>query len=153
MMTGSEPSVVLVRRMGASATDVYNAWVDPVLIARWMKPGPEWAVMAEIAARVGSLCSIVSIDGDGKSHTISGVYRELSPGRRIFLTWIYSGPLTQLAAKETLLAIEFRSVEPDVTQVTLTHTRLVSEFERDYYRENWTAALDRMQDMFEDILR
>ncbi|SOR32143.1 protein of unknown function [Methylorubrum extorquens] len=92
MMTDTEPAVVLVRTFRATCDKLYQAWTDPVMIQRWLAPGPNVVEQAETDLRVGGRFRLQTRGPDGAEHRISGCYRELEPARRIVQTWIYDGP-------------------------------------------------------------
>jgi uncharacterized protein YndB with AHSA1/START domain len=75
-----------------SPMQVYDAWLDPALVRRWMTrnlaavPGATQIKGIEIDPRVGGRYHFASLR-DGESSDSWGYYRELEPGRRLVFTW------------------------------------------------------------------
>ncbi|MBI3994322.1 MAG: SRPBCC domain-containing protein [Candidatus Lambdaproteobacteria bacterium] len=82
-------SVTVTHRFAASAERVFDAWLDPALIGRWMF-GPalrdEQIVRLRSDARVGgSFSFLVRRDGQELDHV--GTYLVLQRPRRLEFTW------------------------------------------------------------------
>ncbi|UYW26950.1 SRPBCC family protein [Methylorubrum extorquens] len=144
MMTDTEPAVVLVRTFRATCDKLYQAWTDPVMIQRWLAPGPNVVEQAETDLRVGGRFRLQTRGPDGAEHRISGCYRELEPARRIVQTWIYDGPLDLLRGEETLLQIEFTPRDNGTSDMRLTHKRIARADIREAYREDWPSCFDKL---------
>src|SRR5215472_15443364 len=82
-------SVHVTRRLDASPERVFEAWVNPALLERWLAP------IAEVDARVGGHFRL-EIRKQGEVHVVTGEYREIIPSQRIVMTWVYDGPVAQL---------------------------------------------------------
>lgn len=134
--------VTLVRTIKASPEEVYAAWTDPDRFARWMSLD-DHAVTAEIDPRVGGRYRFESRVGDDV-HATSGEYRELVPGRKVVKTWVYAGPHKEFENHETVLTVELRELGPNLTELTLTHSRLPNAKYGESLQYGWTALLDHL---------
>jgi uncharacterized protein YndB with AHSA1/START domain len=89
MSTTPNVIVQVTQRFAASADRVYAAWLDPVLIERWMF-GPQLVeqevVRISIDPRVGGAFSFV-VRRQGQEIDHVGEYLELEPPRRLVFTW------------------------------------------------------------------
>jgi uncharacterized protein YndB with AHSA1/START domain len=67
MTEGDEGSdvVVVQRVIAAPREQVFDAWLDPSSLARWMRPRPGSIATAEVDPRVGGTFRIVMIHGEG----------------------------------------------------------------------------------------
>ncbi len=85
-MTARPPIPVRVtRRFSASAERVFDAWLDPVKVPKWMSLTGEMT-RVQIDARVGGTFSFVDRrDGEDIEHT--GEYLEVARPRRLVFTW------------------------------------------------------------------
>jgi uncharacterized protein YndB with AHSA1/START domain len=137
-------TLIIVRRVGASAKMVYLAWFDPALVRKWIAATPEAAQLVEVDPRVGGGFRLETLDAAGLAQVERGFFMEMTPGRRIIQTWNYQGPNAALTSFETQVTVDLRSVEPDVTQLTITHSRLLTEADRDHYNDAWNDRVDRL---------
>lgn len=77
---------------GLTPDQVYSAWIDPILVERWMtrnlasRPGEGRVTTIEIDAVVGGPYRFSGMQG-GQPSDSWGYYRELDPGRRLVFTW------------------------------------------------------------------
>ncbi len=124
-MTG-QPAVRLERTIPASPAQVYRAWLDPALLARWMTPGPYTVTRAEVDERVGGHFRIWHADPSG---TAAGGFDcelvELTPDERIVFRWSFVGAQRRDgAAFDSLLTVTLREAPDGGTVLTLVHERL-----------------------------
>ncbi|MFN0113152.1 MAG: SRPBCC domain-containing protein [Paracoccaceae bacterium] len=127
------------RTIKAPPKRVFNAWLDPGMLARFMIPGPGMTVReARCDARVGGRFFVMMV-GD-KDFPHEGTYREITPHSRLVFTW--EAPWS---APGTFVTVDFTPVD-EGTEVVLTHVRFTSEDLRDSHMRGWTgilAELDR----------
>ena len=136
-------AVVRIERVIAAPPErVFDAWLDPVLVARWLSPTGR--AEAETDPRVGGTFRVVML-GDGIRLEHSGTYLELEPGRRLTFTWRspFTGP------NPTQVTIDL-APERDgaATHLTLTHLRLPA-VEVANHRGGWGSILDRLAGVLE----
>jgi uncharacterized protein YndB with AHSA1/START domain len=144
-MTGPNVSLSIVRRIGASAEQLFRAWTDPKLMARWFAPEPYRVVDVEAEARIGGRYKIVVADATSE-HITTGEYVELVPNRRIVKTWSYRGPLPEFGGAPTLVRVDLRELEPKLTELTLTHAQLAGDPARRGAHQGWLSCLDALED-------
>jgi uncharacterized protein YndB with AHSA1/START domain len=102
---------------------VYDAWLDPVLVRRWMTRNLEASPVAsevtgvDIDPRKGGKFCFSGLQ-DGKPSDSWGYYRELDPGRRLVFTWFIE-PDEEREDNSTVTL----ELEPDGsdTRATLAH--------------------------------
>lgn len=146
-MPATVPTVTLTRTIDAPADRVFQAWIDPVLIQRWLAPHPYTVREATVDPRPGGRYSIVVVSPDGVVHTTRGEYREVVPGRRLVKTWAYEGPFGS-DTTPSLVTVNFREVRPSVTEITLTHAQLRDEAASDGVGAGWVLCLDTLAVLF-----
>lgn len=147
MQASETASVKLVRTIKASPLEVFEAWINPKLIAKWMSSN-EYKASAETDARVGGKYRIENKGPNGELHVTIGEYLELEPGRRLVKTWTYEGPFEEFQFKKTIVTVELRELAPNLTELHLTHTPIETEAERDQYLEGWASCLNAMGSLF-----
>lgn len=120
MTEGDEcADVVVVRRVIAVPRDrVFDAWLDPSSLARWMSPRPGSTATAEVDRRVGGTFRIVMSHGEGAvEHT--GEYLLIERPSRLSFTWIS----VNTDDRPTVVTVEFLP-HGDGTELVLTHRGL-----------------------------
>jgi uncharacterized protein YndB with AHSA1/START domain len=132
----SELSLHVSRLINAPIESVFNAWLDPVMLARFMIPGEGMSVpRAEADARVGGRFTIIMLAGD-KEIPHSGEYRIIERYSLIVFTW--EPPFSVDGSTVTLNLNEVGGV----TKVELDHVRFPDEESRSNHQGGWTAILN-----------
>ncbi len=134
----------LNRRFKAPREAVFQAFTDPVALAKWFGPEGVQVTNVKVDLRSGGAYSMVFGEKDGESHGLSGVYREISPSDRLVMTWSWSHG--DMAGIETLVTIELAAAGAE-TELTLTHEKLPSQNALDMHSQGWTSTfncLDRV---------
>lgn len=134
----TEGELVLSRLLPASIDDVFAAWTDPSLMARWFFAGEKWTVDARRDLRVGGEFSLVMQTEVGEKFICSGVYREITPPTRLVFSW------TSYAVTDTLVTVDLRAAG-DATQLTLRHEGLVDAAIRQNHADGWFGCLRNLQ--------
>jgi uncharacterized protein YndB with AHSA1/START domain len=121
-----QPAVRVERTIPASPAQVYRAWLDPGLLARWMAPGAYSVTRAEVDERVGGHFRIWHADPSGTvAGGFDGELAELIPDQRLVFRWGFVGPQWRDgAAFDSLLTITLREAPDGGTVLTLVHERL-----------------------------
>jgi uncharacterized protein YndB with AHSA1/START domain len=141
------PAILVVRRMiPAPAEEIFDAWLDPEALAIWMRPGAVRRTTATVDARVGGRYQILMETGD-RSIPHTGEYRVIDRPRRLAFTW--HSPHT--GGRHTLVTVDFLS-STQHTEVVITHEQL-PEDEREAHRTGWTAALEKLLELYEGPAR
>lgn len=135
------PSVQLRRRLRASAEQIFDLWIKPDLMVRWMSPYPG-AVDCKVSCdvRPGGTFRLV-MSSEESSREVSGTYVEVDPPRKLVFTWI--GPLTDNMT--TLVTLELNPCG-DETDLVLTHERLPTPAIREGHTRGWGNILDHLAD-------
>jgi uncharacterized protein YndB with AHSA1/START domain len=132
----SEMSVVVSRRFSAPVSRVFEAWLDPDTLAKFMLPGPDMSVpMATTDPVVGGAFEIVMQAGE-QQMPHRGIYREIKRYSRLVFTW--EGPFSE---PDSLVTLDFWDVEGD-TELTLTHVKFPSEESRSNHEGGWTRIIE-----------
>lgn len=134
------PNVALkvVRRFDAPAERVFNAWLDPATLGRWLFATPTGTmVRVEVDARVGGSYAVVERrDGEDVEHV--GEYLEVDRPRRLAFTL----RVPKYSQQEDRITVEIVAMG-EGCELTLTHENLDAAFE-DRTRAGWTKVLDAL---------
>jgi uncharacterized protein YndB with AHSA1/START domain len=141
-MTTQPPSaqkipVQVTHRFSASAERVYDAWLDPARVGRWLFATPTGTVVrAEIDARVGGRFHIVDRrDGEDVLHT--GEYLELDRPRRLVFTF----GVPKYSPEFDRVTVE---IKPAGSGCELTLTHDVTPQWADGARGGWVGILEAL---------
>jgi len=141
--TGARP-IVLRRTFSASAAEVYTAWTTPEIMRCWLAPGPNEVISINADVRIGGAFRLRSQAPDGVIHTIDGEYRQLEPGRRIVMTWAYSGPVALICNMETLIEVDFEQIGDRNTTMTFTQSQFTTDEAADAYAGDWPSCFTKL---------
>lgn len=132
--------IVIRRYMPAPRERVFAAWLDPVSLARWMRPGAEATATAEVDPRVGGRFRIVMKHSGGVTeHT--GEYLVIERPARLSFTWI-SVHTHQIPTQVTVEFLE----RDQGTELVLTH-RALPESKIEAHRRGWGAILQNLEEV------
>jgi len=123
------------REFKAPPNVVFDAWLNPDMLRKFMLPGEGMSVpRASAEAREGGRFEIVMKAGeDEMPHT--GTYMEIVPHSRIVFTW--ESPFSE---DDSTVTLEF-SPTGSGTVLTLKHERFMTEESRDNHKGGWTRIL------------
>ena len=129
------------RKINAAPEKVFNAWLNPEMLRRFMHPGEGVTVPhAKSDAKVGGRFEIPMDTGENiLLH--QGEYLAIDPHERIVFTW--DSPYSPADSEVTLTF----APEGDGTLLRLTQVRFMNEEMRDNHQKGWTsimAALDAL---------
>ena len=133
-----ELSLKVSRVIQAPIQTVYNAWLDPTLLAKFMLAGEGMSIPhAETDAREGGRYTIVMVREE-QELLHGGEYKRLVPYTQIIFTW--ESPFSVDGSTVTL---QFSEV-PNGTQVDLEHVKFLNEEARDGHVHGWEAILEQL---------
>ncbi|WP_275782693.1 SRPBCC family protein [Pararhizobium gei] len=138
MMNGLELTVR--RTIAAPRETVFNAWLSPDQLAKFMGPPSGGAAPARVATDPvkGGRFSIVMITPD-KEIPHAGTYLEIDPYSRLSFTWE-----SPFSLSDSVVTIDFVEREAGTTELTLKHVKFRSEEARDGHEKGWTAIIGNL---------
>lgn len=136
----AENKVVIRKRIEAGREELFDAWIDPVGMREWMCPGDILSADVEIDARVGGSLVIVM---RGPTETVEhrGAFTVVDRPCRLAFTWRAKAT----GWRPTLVTIEFVEVNPDQTEIVLTHQNFPSAAVQDQYRGGWNQITEHLR--------
>jgi uncharacterized protein YndB with AHSA1/START domain len=100
-------------------------------------------LVAEVDLRVGGKYRIEMQSPNGARHVASGVYREVTPPKRLVYTWGWEDS----SVKDSVVTVEFQD-RGKSTEVILRHERLPDAESRARHTEGWTECMEKFVALF-----
>lgn len=139
----TELSLTVERTIPAAQNRVFDAWLDPNMLRRFMLPGEGMSVpVANTNPTEGGRFEIVMQAGD-QEIPHAGTYKKIDPHSQLVFTW--ESPYSQDDSEVTL---DF-APDGEGTKVTLTHVRFPSQESRDNHEGGWAMILGALGAAFE----
>ena len=137
-------SLVLKREFDAAPERVFDAWLDPKQIARWIGPRGVNATAEILEARVGGRYRIMMHMDSGATPIVGGRFREIVRPERLVFTWAWEGEHPNgVGGHETIVTLTFKKVG-EKTEMTLRHDNFESQSARDSHSYGWSGSFDKL---------
>lgn len=130
--------VVVRRRMPAPREVVFEAWIDPQGIQKWMCPGDVVRAEATLDVRAGGSFRIVMKAKD-REHVHTGTYQVVEPPSKLVFTW----PAVETPDETTLVTVEFFA-HGDESELVLTHERFPKADIAERYENGWGTIAEKL---------
>jgi uncharacterized protein YndB with AHSA1/START domain len=133
------PILKLVRDVPASQKTVYEAWLNPKVMAQFMKAAPGMIVEdVHVDAKVGGALKLTFVMGDRRI-PVTGEYRKLDPFKTLVFTFG-----TGEADKPGVVTLSFESLGPKSTRLTLEEAGLETAGLRKDHENGWSSMLNQL---------
>lgn len=136
MTSTSSTTARLVRHFHASPEQVFDAWTDPQLLARWHSPNPALAVDFEGEVAPGAAYVLTM----GGRYVARGTYRLVERPRALEFTWAWDHEDTA----PSVVRVDIDTTSDGTTRLTLTHSDLADAAEAEGHAEGWDLSLNRL---------
>ena len=127
----------LSRLLPASREEVFDMWLDPESMKRWMRPGDSEAIFIDLHPVVGGTFRIDTRTQDGRVVVHTGQYIEIKRPDKLVFSWNSS----VLGDRSSQVTVEFHDQAGDCLMVLL-HDLPPDEAIFESHRKGWTAILD-----------
>src|SRR5260221_13957275 len=128
----SDLALVITRSFDAPRDRVFDAWLDPAQIAKWIGPRSVRAETLESNPKLGGLYRIHMRGTDGSDGPIvSGVYREIVRPERLVFSWAWETAHSQGKAVDGTGAPPFFSERGGKTKMTMRYQTFAAKAARD----------------------
>ena len=87
----AETEMVMTRVFNAPRALVFQAHIDPALVAQWWGPRAYTTIVDKLEARVGGQWRFINRRADGSEEAFRGEYREMTPPERFTWTFEWEG--------------------------------------------------------------
>jgi len=134
----NELSLNVSRTINAPAEALFNAWLDPEMLARFMIPGEGMSVSKATANPAeGGRFDIIMVAGD-QEIPHHGIYKIITRHSQLVFTW-----QSQYSVDDSTVTLDFRAVDGG-TEVNLNHVKFHNEEARDNHQNGWASILEKL---------
>lgn len=132
------------RTLNAAPEEVFDAWIDPVVLRRWWTTDPRWeAAAVEVDAREGGSYRLSMRDPEASAtHTVRGTYSVIERPRRLVYTWAWEERDGSLGPQSTV-TVEFAPAASG-TRVLILHEGLPAGDSAARHEQGWNGVLDSL---------
>ncbi|SMR72382.1 Uncharacterized conserved protein YndB, AHSA1/START domain [Aliiroseovarius halocynthiae] len=137
----TELSLEITRHIPHPPERVFDAWLDPKMLAKFMIPGPDMTV-PEVSsdATVGGRFRIVMRAPEAGDLPHEGEYRVIDRANRLQFTW--ESPYS--TSEDSLVTLDLTPKDGG-TDLTLHHMRFETEELRDNHQQGWGTILTSLE--------
>ncbi len=135
-------TVNLNKIINAPIVKVFDAWLDPGMLTRFILPAPGMPQPdVENDAREGGRFTIIMHVGDDKiQHT--GSYLTVDRPRRLVFSWE-----SPFSTDDSTVTLDFTVADEGTTNVELTHVKFPHEEARSDHEGGWGNILDKLDEV------
>jgi len=131
------PRVEVTTTIRAPRERVFDAWLDPARLSRFLCAGDTHVARIEVDARVGGAFRVVMAGERGESDH-HGRYLEIARPARLRFTWKSAAT----SGADTDVTVTFEAIEGG-TRVTLVHIGLPDAAAAARHENGWRSILDK----------
>jgi NAD(P)-dependent dehydrogenase (short-subunit alcohol dehydrogenase family)/uncharacterized protein YndB with AHSA1/START domain len=131
----------LERVLPLAIEDVFSAWIDPALIARWFvhNANVQWVREPQVDAKPGGGFRFC-VGGEAGLFDFSGGYRELTSPTRLQFTWRWESIPIVEGPGDTSVTVDLE--DSSGTRITLVQEHLPHAQALEAHRRGWERAFD-----------
>lgn len=135
----------LTRIVPAPVEEVYRAWTDPAVLARWWGRADQVVRRADADPRPGGAYRFEVATATGAIYVVAGEYTDVDPPHRLAFTWRFEtgGP----GPEESHVVVELRPVG-EHTELVLTHGGFPDAAAASPYGSGWEDSLAKLVVLF-----
>ena len=118
---------------------VFDAWLDPKMLAIFMLPMPGMpnSDVENDPREEGSFTIIMHVGGDKLPHT--GKYLEINRPHKLVFTWV-----SDRSIDGSTVTLNFTKIDENKTDVSLSHVKFVDESARSDHEGGWSNILEKL---------
>jgi uncharacterized protein YndB with AHSA1/START domain len=138
----ADRTLIIERVFKTSPEKVFKAWTDPAILVKWWGPEGFDTPECKMDVRPGGAWRSTMVSPEGKPHTVSGVYREISPPKRLVMTWGWEEDGKR--GHETVVDLTFEPT-PGGTKMRLVQSVFETASSRDGHSQGWNSSFNDLE--------
>ncbi|MDB5526255.1 MAG: hypothetical protein JWM58_4018 [Rhizobium sp.] len=140
LATMNELELTVSRTFAASREKVFNAWLAPELLAKFMRPCDGEGMDARVEnnpVKGGRFSIVMKLEDREIPH--AGTYLEVDPYSRLAFTWE-----SPFSLDDSIVTIDLTEIDSRTTQLTLRQVKFANEGARNGHEAGWTRIFDQL---------
>jgi uncharacterized protein YndB with AHSA1/START domain len=139
----AELAVNIEKTINASIEKVFDAWLDPNMMSKFMMgmPGMPESDVENDPLEGGEFTIIMHYRGEKLPHT--GRYLEISRPNKLVFTWVSHHSVVD----NSTVTLKFIKVAELETNISLSHVRFIDEESRAAHEGGWGCILDKLDEV------
>ncbi len=132
----TELTVNVSKDIRAPIEKVFDAWLDPAMLAKFMLPAPgmDNPDTSNDPREGGEFEIVMKVGEQAIPHT--GRYLEISRPNKLAFTWA-----SPFSPDDSVVTLNFSKIDEQQTHVELHHVKFIGEEERSSHEGGWTQIL------------
>lgn len=144
---------VLVRRIAARPTIVFDALVTAEGIASWWGPDDLPVISATAQPRINGSFRVRFRRFDGSEHECAGEFLEIDRPNRVVMSWRWEdGGVSDEKSNVSRLEFQLRAIDTG-TELKLIHSALQTEASAQSHEGGWSGALEKLLRLYSETRR
>jgi uncharacterized protein YndB with AHSA1/START domain len=140
----TERTLLMEHILAAPPADAFRAFTDVELVKQWWGPEGFTAPEASLDVRPGGAWRIRMTGPDGE-HVVSGTYREITPPKRLVMTWAWETDGKR--GHETVVDVTFEAMGSG-TRLRLVQRLFETAEQAANHRWGWTSTFKSLDRLF-----
>lgn len=150
-MTDDINELVLERVLDAPRAALWRCWTEPALLEQWFCPKPWHVTDAVIDLRPGGEFSTVMHGPEGEEFPNTGVFLEISEGRRLVTTDAFRPGWRPSGRPFMVAEVSFEDAGEGRTRYVARAMHWTEEARKEHesmgFHEGWGAAADQLEEL------
>jgi len=139
----AELSVNIKKILHAPIEKVFDAWLNPKMLSKFMRGMPDMAETdVEMDARDGGHFKFIMHLGD-KIIPHTGKYLEISRPDKLIFTWESQYSVVD----NSTVTLIFTKIDDHKTNISLSHVKFIDEEARSGHEDGWGNVLDKLNEI------
>ncbi len=137
----TEPLAVQISKVfDAPAKTVFEAWLAPTTLARFLKPAPGVVIEdVDVNPEVGGNYALTMVMGETRI-PVHGTYTRIDRYTRLEFSW-----LSPQTLRSSVVEIDFEAVDPKQTRMTFRHVGFPDAGVREDHVGGWGAIVELLE--------
>jgi uncharacterized protein YndB with AHSA1/START domain len=137
-----ELELTVNRKIAASREKVFNAWLSPEMLAKFMRTPSGGIEISKVRTDPvkGGRFSIVMMTAE-REIPHAGTYLEIDPYSRLAFTWE-----SPYSLDDSVVTIDLAELDPGTTEITLKQVKFRSEEARQGHINGWSTIMGYLEE-------